>query len=167
MTKFSHELWDTTAPLAPHWLLLETGADLSCMPPRQHFLIRNNTPSVCPNHTLQSLKHCVIMHIWNGLFPQNKGFLSFVRWLHVEAGVTITIFDIFSEIMALSLKVWKVKWFINLPVCEPACSGSSFVSLSNTSSWYSKKFRQVYISKCKMTAKDIMMLSDTSYSCFA
>lgn len=101
------------------------------------------------------------------LFPQDKDFLWFVRWLHVETGVTITIFDIFSEIIVLSLKVWKAKWFINLPVCEPAYSGSSFVSLSNTSSCYSKKLRKVILSKLKMTAEDIMMLPDTSYSCSA
>lgn len=35
----------------------------------------------------------------------------------------ITIFHIFSEIVVLNLKVWKVKLFINLPVCEHAYSG--------------------------------------------
>lgn len=132
--------------------------------------------------TMQSLQHRVVMHIWDGLislysmerdrerevsFLKIKTFCERVRWLHVETGVTITIFDIFSEIIVLSLNVWKVKWFINLPVCEPAYSGSSFVSLSNTSSWYNKKLRKVTVSKFKMTAEDIMMLPDTPYSCSA
>lgn len=85
----------------------------------------------------------------------------------MEAGATITISDVFSEIIVLSLKAGKVKQFINLPVCEPAYGGSSFLSLLNTSSWYSKKFRKVTVSKYKMTANDIMMLSDTSYGCSA
>lgn len=121
----------------------------------------------------------VVVHIWDGLiychsvkrekspFPQDKDFLWFVRWLHMETGVTITIFNIFSEIIVLSLKVWKAKWFINLPVCKPAYSGSSFVSLSHASSWYSKKLKKLIVSKFKMTAKDIMMLPDTSYCCSA
>jgi len=120
VTKFSNKFWDTTAPSAPCCLLLEPGGDLDRTPSHQHFVIQSNTPSAWSNHT-QSLKHSVIMHSWGGLiylhsmererererslFPQDKDFLWFVRPLHVEMGVTITISEIFSEIIVFSLKV--------------------------------------------------------------
>lgn len=118
--------------------------------------------SVWLNNILQSLKHSVVMPTQDeliymhpvdnrererSLFPQDKDCMWFVRWLHMKTGVKITIFDIFSEIVVLNLKVWKVKLFINLSVCEHAFSGGSFVSLSNTSSWYSKKLRKIIVSK--------------------
>lgn len=173
-----------TAPPALHWFLLEPGADLSCTPLHHHFLIPNNEVwifSVVKPYAAELQARCghaPHAHLGWGSYllafsgekrvsSQDKDLLCFVRWLHVEMSVTITIFDIFSEIIVLSLKVWKTKRFIDLPVCETAYGVSSFVSLSNISSWYSKKLWKVTVSKYKMTAKDIVMLPGTSYSCSA
>lgn len=134
---------------------------------------------VAKQHAAEHQAQCGHAHLgWAYLlaFSEEKGFLFTRQRVTVLCELTScgnechnNIFDIFSEIffIVLSLKVWKAKQFINLPVCETAYSVSSFVTLSNISSWYSKKLRKVTVSKYKMTAKDIVMLPDTSHSCSA